>query len=56
MMDTFDYPEMGPNCLARSVSTVSPQSLMLMNNKHVRQLAVAFAERVEELLGRLHVA
>ena len=50
MMDTFDYPEMGPNCLTRSVSTVSPQSLMLMNNKHVRQLAVAFAERVERSL------
>ena len=50
MMDTFDYPEMGPNCLTRSVSTVSPQSLMLMNNKHVRELAEAFAARVVELL------
>ncbi len=27
MMDTFDYPQMGPNCVARNVSTVSPQSL-----------------------------
>jgi hypothetical protein len=47
MMATFDYPEMGPNCLSRSVSTVSPQSLMLMNNDHVRQLAASFAARVE---------
>jgi cytochrome c553 len=47
MMDTFDYPEMGPNCLSRSVSTVSPQSLMLMNNEHVRDLAASFAARVE---------
>ncbi|MDA0590448.1 MAG: PSD1 and planctomycete cytochrome C domain-containing protein [Planctomycetota bacterium] len=49
MMATFDYPEMGPNCLSRSVSTVSPQSLMLMNNQHVRDLAADFAARVEEL-------
>ena len=47
MMATFDYPEMGPNCLSRSVSTVSPQSLMLMNNQHVRDLATDFAARVE---------
>lgn len=50
MMDTFDYPEMGPNCLSRSVSTVSPQALMLMNDKHVRELAVLFAARVESIL------
>jgi hypothetical protein len=51
MMETFDYPEMGPNCVARNVSTVSPQSLMLMNNQRVRQLAAAFALRVEDLLS-----
>jgi hypothetical protein len=50
MLHTFDYPEMGPNCVARSVSIVSPQSLMLMNNGHVRELAAAFAGRVEGLL------
>ena len=50
MMATFDYPEMGPNCLTRSVSIVSPQSLMLMNNGHVRGLAAAFATRVEKRL------
>jgi cytochrome c553 len=49
MMETFDYPEMGPNCLSRSVSTASPQSLMLMNSEHVRALAVSFAARVEAL-------
>ncbi len=51
MMDTFDYPEMGPNCIARNVSTVSPQSLMLMNNQHVRDLATAFAARIDKGLG-----
>jgi hypothetical protein len=47
IMETFDYPEMGPNCLSRSVSTASPQSLMLMNSEHVRALATSFAARVE---------
>ena len=47
MMATFDYPEMGPNCVSRSVSTVSPQSLMLLNNEEVRQLASDFAKRVD---------
>lgn len=47
MMDTFDYPQMGPNCFARNVSTVSPQSLMLVNNRRVRELASAFADRVQ---------
>ena len=50
LMATFDYPEMGPNCVSRTVSTVSPQSLMLMNNSHVRQLSVAFAARVDAML------
>lgn len=50
LMESFDYPEMGPNCIARTVSIVSPQSLMMMNNQHVRQLAVAFASRVREIV------
>lgn len=49
IMATFDYPEMGPNCVSRSVSTISPQSLMLMNNQHIRELAAAFAQRVRTL-------
>jgi hypothetical protein len=49
MMDTFDYPQMGPNCISRNVSTVSPQSLLLMNNRHIRDLAVAMARRVRRL-------
>ncbi len=49
MMEAYDYPEMGPNCLARNTSTVSPQSLMMMNNEHVYELAKSFAERVQQL-------
>ena len=52
MMDTFDYPQMGPNCVARNVSTVSPQSLMLMNNGHVRELAAAFADNVQATVAK----
>ena len=52
-MDTFDYPEMGPNCVSRSVSVVSPQPLMLMNNARVRELATAFAERVLSMQGEV---
>lgn len=51
MMETFDYPEMGPNCIARTVSTVSLQPLMLMNNGRVRQWAEALAARVKETLA-----
>ncbi|MDF1746120.1 MAG: PSD1 and planctomycete cytochrome C domain-containing protein [Gimesia sp.] len=50
MLDTFDYPEMGPNCVSRNVSTVSPQSLMLLNNRHVHTLASDFAARVRKML------
>lgn len=53
MMETFDYPEMGPNCIARSTSTVSPQSLLLLNNDRVRELAESFATRMETKHGQL---
>ena len=51
MLDTFDYPEMGPNCVSRTVSTVSPQSLMLLNNERVHTLSRAFASRVRNTLA-----
>ena len=48
LMETFDYPDMGPNCLSRNTSIVSPQSLLLMNNGHVRDLARAFADSIDQ--------
>ena len=51
MMGTFDYPVMGPNCVERSVSVISPQSLMLLNNKRVRELSGSFAKRVGKHAG-----
>lgn len=55
MMDTFDYPPMGPNCLSRNVSTISPQALMLMNNARIRELSSELAGRIiEETEQRKH--
>ena len=45
-MSAFDYPIMGPNCVSRTTSTVSPQALMLKNDKQVRSFSTAFARRI----------
>ena len=37
---------MSPNCVDRTVSTVAPQALHLMNNKMVHQLSLSFADRL----------
>jgi hypothetical protein len=50
-LETFDYPQMNPNCLERRDSTVAPQALYLMNNGMVLQLAEAFAGRVAKEAG-----
>jgi mono/diheme cytochrome c family protein len=50
-LETFDSPQMNPNCLERRESTVAPQALHLMNNGMVRQLAEAFAGRVWREVG-----
>lgn len=52
LLDTFDYPEMGPNCAQRSVSTVSLQALMLSNNRRVYDLSANFAARIAAEAGR----
>ena len=46
LMAAFDYPQMEPNCIKRTVSTVSPQALLLMNNRRIHDLAGWFAGRV----------
>lgn len=46
MLRAFDYPEMGPNCVARNTSIVSPQSLTLLNSDRVREFAIALANRL----------
>lgn len=46
LLENFDFPQMGPNCLDRGESVVAPQALHLLNNKMVHELAGHFAERV----------
>ncbi len=48
MFQTFDAPDMTePNCELRPVTTVSPQSLLLMNNSAMREYSQYFAERIQ---------
>lgn len=49
--ETFDFPQMNPNCIERRDSTVAPQALHLMNNGMVEQLAGEFAKRVRRDAG-----
>ena len=46
MLEVFDAPRLEPNCTIRTISTVTPQSLMLMNSEVVVEQARAFARRV----------
>jgi mono/diheme cytochrome c family protein len=47
----FDSPQMEPNCEARNLSTVAPQSLLLMNSAFVVEQSRAFARRVSQDTG-----
>jgi hypothetical protein len=46
ILEDFDLPQMAPNCVERTVATVAPQALHLLNNKMVHSWAVAMAERI----------
>ena len=47
----FDLPQMSPNCLERSESTVAPQALYLLNDELVRKFADSFAQRIVREVG-----
>ncbi len=52
MFATFDAPSMmDPVCESRPVTTVSPQSLLLMNNGYMREAAQFFAQRLQQECG-----
>jgi hypothetical protein len=51
MLETFDAPEMTPNCECRASSTVTPQSLLLMNNLFVIEQSQEFAKRLKRDAG-----
>ena len=46
VLEAFDLPLMDPNCGCRHASTVTPQSLMLMNSPFAMEFAGHFAVRV----------
>jgi hypothetical protein len=46
LLEQFDAPDMVPNCLARTQSTVATQALELFNSSFVREQAGAFARRI----------
>jgi hypothetical protein len=51
LLETFDLPQMNPNCVSRVDSTVASQALFLRNNAVVHELAGSFAERIRKLAG-----
>ena len=51
ILETFDLPQMIPNCVERPDSTVASQALHLFNDTMIRTLADAFADRVAREAG-----
>lgn len=51
ILETFDLPQMNPNCVERPNSMVASQALHLLNNGMVRALTIQFAQRVEAEAG-----
>ena len=52
ILETFDLPQMIPNCVERPDSTVASQALHLFNDTMIRSLADSFAERVAREAGK----
>jgi mono/diheme cytochrome c family protein len=52
MLHVFDAPVMEVNCERRTVSTVAPQGLLLMNSDEILALAARLAQRLEADAGR----
>jgi hypothetical protein len=51
LLEAFDFPQMSPNCVERTESTVATQALYLLNDTMVRRLAASLASRVEAEAG-----
>ncbi len=51
MLEVFDAAQMNPNCTRRNPSTVSLQSLALLNSDFIRSRSRAFAQRLEKECG-----
>ena len=51
LMETFDLPENATSCGRRTVSTVAPQALALLNGPLTLEVAAALARRIAEAAG-----
>ena len=51
LLETFDLPQMNPNCTRRIESTVVSQPLFLLNNRLVHDWSLGFAMRVQSAVG-----
>lgn len=51
ILETFDSPQMSPNCTQRDESLVPLQALHLLNNSSVHELAQHFADRIQNEAG-----
>jgi mono/diheme cytochrome c family protein len=51
ILESFDLPQMSPNCTNRLESFVSPQALQLKNDAWVESLAESFARRLRAEAG-----
>lgn len=51
LFETFDAPDMSPNCERRSYSTVTPQSLLMMNSDFAVDSSSRLAQRVIDEVG-----
>lgn len=51
ILETFDSPQMSPNCTQRDESLVPLQALHLLNNSSVHELAQHFANRIQNEAG-----
>ena len=51
ILETFDLPQMNPNCAERKPSTIVTQPLHLLNDGVIHQLAGRFAQRIAREAG-----
>ncbi len=51
VLETFDLPQMNPNCTQRQDSTVVSQPLYLLNNQLVFDLSRSFASHIKSQAG-----
>jgi hypothetical protein len=51
LLESFDLPQMSPNCIARANSTVAPQALQLLNDGQIHELSKSLAKRVASEAG-----